>query len=59
MSPSKLAALLTEVDLAIEDATRDYPDVNPDDVAHDVAESMSWGYPPAVRQAIRRHVGLS
>lgn len=53
---SSYAEVLAEIEAAVADVTGDMPEVNPDDVFHDVTLSLLWDADPEVaRQLCTAH----
>jgi hypothetical protein len=49
---------LSEIEVGVEDAKGDFPDVNEDDLYHEIAQGVLLSYPYEVRKEVRFRLGF-
>lgn len=59
MNSKHMDTLEGEIRLGVEDALGDFPDVNPDDVVHEMVNNLTIGHSVSVRNEMRRRFGFS
>lgn len=58
MTEMQIDELLREIEASCEEACAENPDVNPDDVYHEVSNSVLATADPAVRREVRARLGF-